>query len=411
MRVKLTEKLCREAKAPEGKGELTLFDSEQTGLHLRVYAGGSRGRRAVFWLQYRARGQRRTLKIKLGPYGTALTLDAARRLARQTLGRVWAGEDPAADLRGEREAARVTLDAFSKTYLARHADPFKKSADADRWMLDKHILPVLGRLPVAGVEVADVARFLAGYVDRPVLANRLRALLAVMFRLAEEWGERPEGSNPTRHTRRHREQHRERFLSPAELVKLGEVMAAALQSGAERPEVIAAVKLLLFTGCRRGEIELLTWPEVDLAGRCIRLADSKTGARGVPLNSAALEVLAGVPRQHESWVFLHTRASKPGPIGLTAAWERLRRAADLEDVHLHDLRHSHASVGVASGLSLLVLAKLLGHSGTAMTERYAHVADDPVRAASEAIGNRIAAALGGREAAPVVELHAHAETA
>jgi integrase len=223
-----------------------------------------------------------------------------------------------------------------------------------------------------------------------------------MLNLAERWGLRPDGSNPCRHVERYREAKRERFLSEAELGRLGAALAAGEQSGAEEPAVVAALRLLVFTGCRMGEVLNLRWADVDLERRCLNLADSKTGARTVTLNAPALEVLAGLERRSE-WV-IPGRDPRQPLVNLAKPWGRIRDAAKLEGVRVHDLRHSFASVAAGSGHSLLIIGGLLGHRQPTTTKRYAHLSDDPLRAASEAVGERIAAALAAKPPAPVAVL-------
>jgi integrase len=292
---------------------------------------------------------------------------------------------------------------LAETYLERHAKPFKKarSVKNDCWLLDKYIKPRLGHRKVSDVTHADIDQIHASLHETPILANRILALLSMAFGLAERWGLREPGSSPTRGVKRYKERRRERFLSAAELGRLGEALREVEQEDPKRVAPIAAFRVAIFTGARRGELENLKWSEVDLGGAALNLASGKAGPRRVVLNAPAVEVLSGLERRSE-WVFPKPEGS--GPINLTATWYRVRRRAGLEDVRLHDLRHSHASVGVSAGLGLPILAKILGHSSTAMTERYSHLADDPIREASELIAGRIAASLDGHKEAEVVPL-------
>ena len=196
----------------------------------------------------------------------------------------------------------------------------------------------------------------------------------------------------------------ERFLSDAEIARLAAALDdEAATSGNLFPS--AAVKLLLLTGCRRGEIMTLRWEHVDFEHRCLRLPDSKTGAKVVYLNTPALTLIADLPRvEANPHVIPGTRPGQPF-IGVDKLWVRVRSRAGMNDVRLHDLRHSFASVGVSGGLSLPLIGALLGHRHTATTSRYAHLSADPIRAANEAVGARIAAALRGSAAGEVVPLH------
>jgi integrase len=221
-----------------------------------------------------------------------------------------------------------------------------------------------------------------------------------MFGLAERWGMRPEGTNPCRHVKRFRENRRERFLSEVELARLGTAIAeVAVRAGAG---VIAALRLLILTGARKGEIQNLCWDEVDLQAGTLRLKDSKTGAKTIQLGAAALEILARRERKRTVWVFPGRSGAKP--IELSGAWQQIRARAGLADVHLHDLRHTYASTGVNAGMSLPVIGALLGHTRSETTRRYAHLSNDPIREAAERIGSKIAAALDGKPLAEVVSL-------
>jgi integrase len=185
-----------------------------------------------------------------------------------------------------------------------------------------------------------------------------------------------------------------RFLSAVEIGRLTAALGAEVtQSG--NPFPAAAIKLLLLTGCRRGEIMSLYWQHIDTEHACLRLPDSKTREKIVYLNAPALELLAQLPViAGNPYVIAATRGERPSG-DLDRVWFRVRAAAGLKDVRLHDLRHSFASIGAAGGHGLPVIGALLGHRRTATTQRYAHLADDPLRQANDAIGARIAAAMAG----------------
>ncbi len=207
-----------------------------------------------------------------------------------------------------------------------------------------------------------------------------------MFTLAEIWGLRPDGSNPCRHVKRYKESKRERFLSPEETERLGEVLAKA---ESEMPSAVAAFRLLLLTGCRLSEIQFLRWEYVR--EDCIDLPDAKTGGRIVPLGPEARAVLAALPREEDNpWVI---RGKLPGShiTDLQRPWRRIRARAQLEDVRIHDLRHSYASRALALGESLTMIGKLLGHTQVQTTARYAHLARDSIQNAAA----RITGSIGG----------------
>ena len=228
------------------------------------------------------------------------------------------------------------------------------------------------------------------------MANKCLALLSKMFNMAERWGWRSEGTNPCRHIDKYKSQPHERFLSENELARLAEALAAAEKDETETPFVVAAIRLLIFTGARMGEILSLEWAQVDFDNTMLFLPETKTGKKVVYLSAPALKALANVPRIDGNPFVICGARDRAHLVNLHKPWARIRKSAGLEDVRIHDLRHSFASTAAAGGLSLPIIGKLLGHTQAATTERYAHLAADPLRAANEAIGQRIAAAMTGQ---------------
>ena len=234
-------------------------------------------------------------------------------------------------------------------------------------------------------------------------ANRTVALLSKMFNLAEKWGLRPDGSNPCRHVEKYPERKRRRFLSDEELARLGATLEAAEREAVELPSIVAALRLLVLTGARMGEVLSLRWEHVDRVRGVLRLTDSKTGAKEIPLGNAALDVLDGIKRTTSPWVIAGRDPKKP-LVNLNKAWRRIRERAGLEDVRVHDLRRTAASAGASAGLSLETVGQLLGHTQAATTKRYAFLFDDEKRAAAETMSARVAQGLRGKPGADVVPL-------
>ena len=415
MKARITKRFLESIEPASGRSDVWVWDTALEGFGARILPSGA----VSFCVQYRD-NVGRTRRLALGRLGKGTTVEQARKRAHRELGRVSDGENPSATRQADRR--RGTVKELADRYLEQHARPKKKplSVAMDETNLRKHILPRLGRLRVDAVTREDVSSMHHAMRETPVAANRALSLLSRMMNLAELWGVRPDGSNPCRHVERYREKGRERYLSETELSRLGATLdemeteaASPLEAETERQHerrqrevrsVTAAVRLLVFTACRRSEILGLRWEHVDLEARCLRLADSKTGAKTVPLNAPALALLEGLKATRMSdWVI--PGRSKGTPLTyLGKAWLRIRERAKLEDVRLHDLRHSFASFGAGGGQSLLVIGRLLGHTQAATTSRYAHLADDPVRQATEAIGGRIAAAMERRPDADVVPL-------
>jgi integrase len=229
--------------------------------------------------------------------------------------------------------------------------------------------------------------------DKPYQANRTLEVVSKMFNLAEEWGHRPDGTNPRKRIKKYPEQKRERFLSAGELRRVGEVLAEMEAERIEMPSAVAAVRLLMLTGCRLNEIMKLQWRDVRLRDGVLHLPDSKTGKKTVQLADAAVAVLKGVARiEGNGWV-LPGRVENGRLTDLQPFWQRLRARAGLKDVRIHDLRHTFASVAAAEGKSLLMIGKLLGHTQEQTTRRYAHLSGGTVKAAANDVADVIATSM------------------
>ncbi len=383
-------------------GDCILWDGGNggmRGLGLRIHPSG----RKTFILKYRTRNRRRR-QLVIGDFGPPLTLVLARERARRELVKISDGEDPLAD---RRKAARAeTVAQLAERYLVRHAEPKKrpKSVEEDRRMLRLHVIPRLGRRKVEDVDRRDIADLHHAMRATPYAANRVLSLLSKMFSLAEKWGIRADVSNPCRHVERFREERRERYLSVEELGSLAEALATVEREGNIGPHAVAAIRLLLLTGCRLREILGLRWEDVDLRARLLRLRSSKTGPKLVYLSAPAREVLSNIPRTEGFLYVVEGRNPSAPRADLTRPWRRIRILAQLEDVRIHDLRHTHAAVGAGLGLSLPMLGRLLGHTQPVTTARYAHLAVDPMHEAADRIGAELAAAMSGGEKASVAQL-------
>ena len=233
-----------------------------------------------------------------------------------------------------------------------------------RGVVRRDILPALGKVRVAAVKPSHVIELQQSLSGRPVAANTAVKVLSHMYRLGEGWGLVPEGCNPCREVKKHPERRRERFLTDVEFSRLGRVMEESLDGGRDSPTAVAVIRLLMLTGCRKSEILTLRWTDVDLEAGALYLADAKSGPRTVQLAPTAARVLEALPRRRDSpWVFPgNDRDGRFSGDGLDHIWQTIRARAGLEDVRLHDLRHSYASRALALGEGLPIIGRLLRHS-------------------------------------------------
>ena len=384
-----------------------VWDSEVKGF------GARRQRKAkTYVLKFRAGNRQRWLTI--GRHGSPWTAGSARVEAKRLLGLVADGKDPAAfrDTLKDQPTVKDLCKRFLEDYAAEHKRP--SSQQNDQANIQNHVIPLLGKVNVIDVTRADIDRFKRAVKDGktakdvklgprrrvivtggPGVSNKCLALLSKMFNMAERWGIRSDGTNPCRHVEKYRSQSRERFLSEKEMARLAEILAAVEKDVTENPFVVAALRMLIFTGARMGEVLSLEWAHVDFDNAMLFLPESKTGKKVIYLSAPALEVLANIPRIKNNPFVICGEKAGAHLVNLQKPWGRIRKQAGLEDVRIHDLRHNFASIAASGGLSLPVIGKLLGHARAATTERYAHLAADPLKAANEAIGQRIAAAMKG----------------
>ena len=371
-----------EALPPREK-EYFVWDDQLKGFGVRVYPNG--GKRYVA----QAFRQRKTIRVQIGRYET-LTFEKAKARARQAIADIDEGRNPNREKKTERLSPTVAqlAERFLEEYVPHHCKP--RTQVEYRHAVNRYILPALGSIKVTALARDGVAALHHEMRDKPYQANRTLGVISKMMNQAEAWGLRPDRSNPCYHVRKFKERKRERFLSPEELASLAQALEAEEPLA---PAAVTAFRLLLYTGARLSEIQTLKWEYVR--GNRIHLPDSKTGAKTIPLNGPALEVLAGAKRiEGNPWVIVGT-AEGSHLTDLQKPWRRVRKAAGLDDVRIHDLRHTFASEAVMGGESLPMVGKILGHTQTQTTARYAHLADDPLQGASERIAASLKKAMGG----------------
>ena len=402
--------------------EFAVWDAKLSGFGVRVRPGGAMS----YIVVYRAGSGRGApaRRYTIASVGK-ITPEAARERAKAILGAVAQGQDPAGQKTTER--GTLTVSELADRFMAEHVEQKRKPSTVVfyRHLLDKIIKPELGATKADKVTRAQVAKLHGKLRTTPFQANRVMAVIGSMYAYAGRSGIIAEGTNPVHRIDKFKEQRRERFLTSEELERLGSAIREAETTGIPwdvdengpkskhlpkpknrftmiGPFGAAALRLLLFTGCRLREILHLKWEHVDLERGLLFLPDSKTGRKTVILNVPALAVLTSLERLG-SCVVPGSDPEKPRT-DLKRPWEAVSKRAGLVGVRLHDLRHTYASFGAGSGLGLPIIGKLLGHTQAATTHRYAHLDADPLRRASEAIGGRIAAALDGKRGGSVVRL-------
>ena len=345
-------------------------DRDLKGFGVRVLPSGAKR----YFVHSQHQG-RRVWKI-VGDAG-AIGVDEARDQARTLVASIRNGiGDEAAP------PPDVAFEAVAEEVFRRYARNWKPSTlKVNRGYYRKQILPWFEGRPIADITAADVRRWFASLHETPVAADRSAPVLSVIMRQAEVYGYRLEGTNPCVGIRRYRRRGRERFLSAAEIRRLGEVLA---RYEASHPQAVAIVRLLLLTGCRRSEVVTLKW-RYYREGKLF-LPDGKSGPRTIWLSSAARAVLDGLPRK-AVWIFPspHTNSCLSG-VTVTRVWHSMRAEADLHDVRLHDCRHTYASMALAQGETVLTIGRLLGHRDPATTLKYIHLSDAIVREATDAVG-------------------------
>lgn len=370
--------------------EYFVWDDDLPGFGVRVMPTG----RKSFLIQYRDSG-RRTRRKGLGRYGT-VTAEEAKKEARELLSSVARGGNPAEDTLRKRGAPTVAelCDRFLADYVPSHC----KLSTAKEYArcVKNFIKPAIGKVQVEDIQRSHIADLHHKHRDKPYQSNRTLGVLSVMFNQAEVWSLRPDGSNPCRHVKKYEEKKRERYLSTEELVRLGNTLNELEAEGVESQSAINAIRLLILTGCRLGEIQTLKWDYIK--GSSLFLPDSKTGAKRVYLGPVALEALSLIKRIEGNPYVITGNREGAYLTDMQKPWRRIRKAAGLDDLRIHDLRHSFASSAVGMGESLPMIGKLLGHSQVQTTARYAHLADNPVQASVARVSSEISRLMNGKGA-------------
>ena len=362
--------------------EYFLWDEGLRGFGLRVYPSG----RKVYLVQFRASGRLR--RVNIGVHGV-VTPELARTEAMRHLSGVRLGRDPGADRDSTRRSP--TVRAFGQRFLDEHVRIHCKASTAGEYKrsVELFIDPALGSHRLSDVTRADVFSLHQSLNATPYQANRTLGVLSAMFTVAHTWGACDSGVNPCWKVKRFREVKRERYLTGEEFKRLGQ----ALRNSKNEPEAVNCIRLLLLTGCRLSEIQTLKWAHVDFDRGLLKLPDSKTGAKVVPIGAAAIELLNQIPRLEGNPYVITGKVEGHFLADIQKPWRRLRKAAGINGLRIHDLRHSFASDALQLGYDLTMIGRLLGHTQVQTTARYAHLKTDPIRKAADQVSSAIACAL------------------
>lgn len=401
-RTKILKSVVDKTPVPS-HGQTIIWDNLIPGFALRVRSGGTK----TYVYKYRVGGRSRW--HKLGRHGVEVTADEARAKALAAASMVNAGEDP--QLAKETRRKAMFVDELARLYLvegpASKPDKRESSWSTDESRLRRHILPLTGKMRVIDLTRRDIERMQAKIAAGGTSADertreRGRAIVKGGALVAAgcvttlsamlNWAKARQliSDNPAQGVKKAKPEKRERFLSTQEarnlLATLDNLEACKLIPSSHA----AILRVLMFTGARKTEILGLRWAEVDFERRQVRLPRhrSKTGERTIVLNAPAVAELARLP-QVSPFVFPSLKGGEGHTVGLHKTWRTVRTEAKLEDVRIHDLRHSFASFAADDGESLQVIGKALGHRQAQTTERYAHLTDDPVRRLADTVGERL----------------------
>jgi integrase len=376
---KLTKRFV-ESITPDPVKTLKFWDAELKGFGLIILPSGRR----TYCIEYR-NTDRIKKRLKMGVHGT-ITTEEARDLAKKGLGQVAHGEDPAEQKKQVNNL--VTVEELADNYLDRHGYKKRpKSLYEDQKLLQNIILPALGRLKVIYITRRELEALHKHYQDTPYQANRALSLISKMFNLAMSWGWRDD--NPATNIQKYQEEKRDRWLNQEELDRLWDVLDR------HSSHMTAYVfKFLILTGARKGEALGATWDQFDLVKGVWTKPSHLTKQKKkehLPLSAKAVEVLQIVRKRTpkgSTYVFPGRIEGEPLK-EIKTFWKTALKEAKLENIRIHDLRHTHASHLVSSGLSLSIVGKLLGHTQASTTQRYAHLADEPLRHAAELFGSKV----------------------
>jgi integrase len=368
-----------EALEPSDR-DVDYYDEDLKGFGVRVRPSG----RKTYFVMMRHKYVMRHFTV--GSHG-AIAPEQARLKAKQIISDLAIDKNPTADMEALRNAVTVKSlgERFLDEYVPIHCKP--STQGEYKRCVKFFINPEIGTMRLVSVERTKIAKLHHQLRYIPYQANRVLGVLSVMFSQAENWNLRPIASNPCRGIKKYKETKRERYLNKEELRRLGQALRIEEEFA---PSAVACMRLLLLTGCRLGEIQTLKWSFLDLDAHLAFLPDSKSGKKTLYLGAAAVQLLSGLTKIKDNPYVIPEDIEGHYLSDMQKPWRRIRKAAGIPDVRLHDLRHTFASSGVGLGQGLPIIGRLLGHSQPQTTARYAHFAADPALASAHKISSNLA---------------------
>jgi len=359
-----------------------------SGFCIQVYPSGKK----TYYYVYRTKGDRKKKRITLGTHGQ-ITCEKAREDAQRYAGDVAHRVDPVekerekAEQKKEVDPKDLLFKDFLPIFIERHSRVYNEltTLQVNEQQFNTHILPFFGDKKLRSIIREDVFKFKDSLNHYRPTCNRCLKLLSCVFNKAILWGYRAEGLNPCYGVPKYKDNKKERFLNNSELSQLTKTLNMQEQFGIDSAYVLGAIQMLTYTGCRKREILTLKWADVQLDQNCIHFKKSKTGEKIIPLNNLSKAVLENIERQPGNpYVFC---GKKPGRhlTDVKKRWFKIRKMLAIEDVRMHDLRHTFASMAIKSGLGLYQVSKLLGHKNIQTTMRYAHIEKEELVKSAKAV--------------------------
>ena len=361
-------------RSPNKPKDYIIWDDIIAGFGCRIYPS-----KKTFVYSYRSPINKKSSCIKIGVYGS-ITVDEARIQAKKFAHSVQIEKIDPKELKKAKQVEAQQSNTFeefwqvfTEKYIKQHHKLSTIKRDISR--IKNYILPFFAKKSIADIERRDIIAFKDSMDHIKGNCTKCLRLLSVAFNQAELWEYRPQNSNPCRGVPKTPDKMMERFLSIEELERLEKILVARETAALASPYTINAFRLIIYTGCRLGEVLSLKWGDIDFDDCCLRLSDSKTGKRTIPLNESAMRVLFNTKKiENNPYVFCGDK-SGTHLVNIQKIWERIRKQAGIPDVRIHDLRHSFASFMIKNGVSIFEVSKLLGHKDIKTTMRYAHLAD------------------------------------